>query len=316
MSLAHTLFHWLSESILQAYLEDCLDREVGQRSVDWYAWHIRRARDWLEAQPGYHALSTLDPLALAAYYRSTRDLATNTRYYMVSCLRSFGKWLVAHGLDENPVAALQRPRRKKKLPRVLPPAEVIRLLKVLQEEPLRESCLVLLALDTGLRAGELANLRRADVDFVRNQLTVYGGKGDKDRVVYYSKTTTAALGQLLASHAYPHVFVSQQSGTRAGAPLTANGINQMLRRLAARHGFAKLNPHLLRRTCGTEYHANGVDLDVVGDQLGHADVATTRDAYARLADERRRTIIEATSPVERLMADCGILVPDWPRPEG
>lgn len=318
--LSLSLINWLSESIIAAYLDDCRDRELAAKTVTWYQYHLQRARDWLENQPStsLHALGILDPAQLTAYYSSTRNLSTNTRRHMVAALRAFGSWLGNFGLS-NPAGCLNRPRKKKTLPQVLPPQEVQRLLQVLETEPLRERALCYLILDTGLRANECAHLRRDHLDLDAGQLLVRDGKGGKDRICFYSDTTASILSRYISTHTQPAVFVAAR---RPYHPLSADAIGRALRRLAARHNFRRLGPHLLRRTSGTEYHAAGVDLDTIGDQFGHEDLETTRDYYARLADDRRRSILRRASPVEHALGNvhtlsAAIPVPNWPtRPLG
>lgn len=306
-----TLPHWLATSIVEAYLDDCADRGLAAKTIDWYRWHLTRAIHWLHQAADYHSLDLLHPTGLRAYYRSTAGLAVTTRHYLVACLQAFGAWLQRdHHLD-NPAAGLKKPRLPKTMPHVLPPTDLARLLQVLDGEEPRERALVLLFLDAGLRVSELIHLTRRDLDLDAAQLWVRDGKGGKDRLVFYSEGTAAGLRAYLATHDNDEVFVSRRPGRPAG-PLTDNGVRQILRALADRHGFQDLRPHTLRRTCGTELAANGVDLSTIADQFGHEDIATTR-IYTRLADSRRREVLRRASPIQRHQP-AGIPVPDWPRP--
>jgi site-specific recombinase XerD len=314
--LSSDLLYWLSESVICAYIEDCLDRGLSDKTVEWYAWHLRRARDWLADEPSYTPLDLFSRDGVSAYFRSTRNtMANNSRVYMVNCLRTFGKWLAEFGMT-SPTAHLKRPRLEKSLPDVLAPAEVQRLIRHMAgpDAPVRERAVVYLLLDTGLRVSELAALRRFDIDLTDCKVIVRNGKGSKGRVAFFSVETATALADYLVTHDEPSVFVSERRG-RGLTPLTDNGIRQMLRRLAKSIGLERLSPHMLRRTCGTEYHAAGVDLDLIGDQFGHEHVSTTR-IYARLADTRRRDLLMEASPVSRALAASAVAVPDWPTGQG
>lgn len=292
-----SLVRWLADCLVEAYLDDRENVGLKPKTLDWYRWHLGRAQKWLEDAPEWHALDILTPEGLQAYYRSTRNLAKTTRRHMVAALQAFGAWLEKeHGLA-NPAKRLKKPRPTKELPKVLSPTELLRLLAVLDDESPRERALVLLFLDTGLRVSEVASLKRADVDVAAGQLTVRCGKGNKGRVVFFFVQCGNALAEYLATHDHEAVFVGERRG-RSPDPLTDNGIRQILRRLAARHGFTDLSPHTLRRTCGTELAANGVDLSTIADQLGHEEVTTTR-MYTRLADVRRREVLRRASPVDQ-----------------
>lgn len=302
--LAKALLWSLSEWIIEIYLVDCEDRGLSANTIKWYGWHLRRCRDWLDGQPRQHALGILDAGALAGYVRQTRKtdgqpLARSSKENMLAAMRAFGSWLKAHGAD-NPAAELPKMKKEKRLPAVLNHGEFGALLAALDggEVSLRDRALVLLLVDAGPRVSEAAALRREDLDLERGQVTIRGGKGGKDRVAFFSAETARCLREYLATHNRREVFLGE-SANHPGEPLRARGIRSALARLARRAGLRHLTPHLLRRTCGTELTANGVDEFSVADQFGHEDTSTTR-LYARLADERRRVVIQRASPVARL----------------
>jgi len=305
------LFAWLAAGIIEDYIDNCQDRGLAPKTVRWYRWHLERAAGWLAEQPGFVACDIVTDAGLLAYYRSCRHLAVSTRRNLVSAFRAFGGWLVRwHGYPENPAARLERPGKEQVLPRVVMPTDLARLLGELPTMTPRERALVLLILDGGLRVGECARLQRAHIELERQRLTVYAGKGHKDRVVYYFEHTAQALADYLASHDHAFVFVSEYVG-RPPAPMTPSGLRQILKRLARDHRYPDLRPHTLRRTCGTEILANGGDLSSVADHLGHEDVETAR-IYARLEDHRRQEVLRRASPVERGLERAPMLVENWP----
>jgi len=280
--------------IIEVYCRSCDERGLSVNTVSWYRWHLERGRDWLIASRGLcHACDFLTCEGVETYYRSTGDLSRNTRRYMVAAWRAFGTWLEGYGVA-SPAVGLVRPRVERRLPRVLSPADTVRLVACCESESRRERAIVLLLLDGGLRVEELCSLDRVDLDLLAGQVCVCSGKGGKGRVVFISERTCAAVGAYLAEHDCRAVFVAER---RPHNRLTPDGVRQLLQRLAARHGFEVLNPHLLRRTCGTRLVANGVDLSTVADQFGHADISTTR-IYARLADGLRRDVVRRASPVD------------------
>lgn len=293
------------ENLIEKYLDNCRDRGLAAKTVKWYGWHLRRCHAWLMA----NNRTTLDAGALAAYVHSCSNLAHSSRRYMIAALKAFGSWMARHGF-EDPAAGLVRLKADETLPPVLSPTEVERLLVALDEEPLRERALVYLFLDSGLRVSELVALERQDLDLQACQLRVRKGKGGRGRVVYFSQTTANALADYLATHDHPYVWLGVKIDAGEG-PLTDSGVRRALGRLARRHGFARLNPHTLRRTCGTEFAARGVNQQAVAGQLGHRSVTTT-SIYVQLAGDRQRNAILQASPVEHGLA---ILVTNWPMPD-
>jgi integrase len=253
---------------------------------------------------GYTAI---DAKSVAAYVRSCRNMALSSQQNMINALKAFGTWMMKQGL-KNPMKDLVRPKGSS-LPDVLEPTEVEQLLLALETEPCRERAIVYLLLDTGLRVSELAALERRDLDLYDCKLRVRKGKGNNDRVVYFSPTTAHIVAEYLETHQNPHVFMGQRIA-HPPAPLTPNGIGQALRRLAKRHGFERLNPPLFRHTCGTDLAAVNVGGSAIATHLGHKSVSTTTKIYISLANERQRNIIRQASPVEQHL---GLAVPDWPR---
>jgi site-specific recombinase XerD len=297
MTLSRQLLDWLARSIVVAYLDDCEDRGLKAKTIAWYGWHLERCQNWLAAEAGFSALDLVTADGLSAYFRSTRDLARNTRRHMVAALSAFGGWLAGYGL-ENPARGLRKPRAARRLPRALSADELGRLLAHLEREPSRERALVLLALDSGLRLAELAALRVEDVDLAAGRVRVNGGKGNQDRVAFIGSAAAMALGEYVGRRREGALFLAV-GGWHRGEGVSRDGMGQLVRRLSRRSGV-RFTAHVLRHTCATELSAAGVSLSVVADQLGHSSVSTTR-LYARLADERRREVVRSASPVDRLI---------------
>lgn len=79
--------------------------------------------------------------------------------------------------------------------------------------------------------------------------------------------------------------------TRFGRPIEPSTINRSLLVLARRAGLRNLHPHALRHSCATFLKAQGVDLIVIRDILGHSQLSVTADIYTHvLAPELREAI--------------------------
>ena len=148
----------------------------------------------------------------------------------------------------------------------------------------------------GLRRCEVLGLRLADIQVPERSLFVAEGKGGHQRVVPISNTFFVAVGDYLR-HERPRdadtdrVFVALKGPTR-GRPLTADGIDTILRGARDRAGLAKATCHQLRHTCLTRLREAGMELEAVQAQAGHVSIESTR-VYLHLtndwlADEYRR----------------------------
>lgn len=138
---------------------------------------------------------------------------------------------------------------------------------------------ILLGAHGGLRASEIVNLRRADVDFIREQVVVVKGKGGKSRVVPMTEPLKAALLALPERNGLTLIWARYIT------------LYETLKKVA---GFTRVEwrgIHALRHTAGTElYRATG-DLYVTAELLGHSDVNTTK-IYAHMAQDHLRAALK------------------------
>jgi site-specific recombinase XerD len=136
--------------------------------------------------------------------------------------------------------------------------------------------LVLLLYGSGLRLLEAPRLRVKDVDFARSQITVRGGKGDRDRVTMLP--TSLALD--LAKH-LDIVRDLHEADLRAGAGCRRHHLHESVLQRAVKaavrgNGIAKrATCHTFRHSFATHLLEDGSDIRTVQELLGHRDVTTT-----------------------------------------
>lgn len=140
----------------------------------------------------------------------------------------------------------------------------------------RDQLIIELALGTGLRVSELADLRVQDLYIKKGQhaLHVRNGKGGKDRVVQFSSKLKKLILEYLdyRKSDSPYLFPSKR-----GEQITRFGISQVFKQWAQRSGLpSHYSIHSLRHTYATNlYKASGYNLRLVQQQLGHSSVSTT-----------------------------------------
>jgi integrase/recombinase XerC len=177
---------------------------------------------------------------------------------------------------------VQQPRR---LPESLDAEEVAAFLADLSTH--RDRAMALGMLLGGLRAAEVRALRLADVDLGLRRLRVVG-KGGRERLVPVDRAFFAELAAYLrverpAGCLTPECFVVLR-GPTTGRAMTEAGLRRMFRTHRARSGAARVRPHRLRHTFGTELAAAGIDLLVLRELMGHASPETTA-GYVHLSFE-------------------------------
>jgi integrase len=205
-------------------------------------------------------------------------------------------------ISRNPADAVVPPRFRSKEMYVLNKEQVLDFLDAIQDH--RDYKLILTAVYTGLRKGELLGLRWADVDLkkntlnVRQQLQYISGQGimfktpkteKSRRQIPLMPIVAAALKQLKKEQAQEKlihgsdyedndlVFCSEN-----GRPLDPNVLGRRFRKLARKHGHPELRFHDLRHTCATLLLAAGVDAKKVQEIMGHESISTTLDIYGHV----------------------------------
>jgi len=232
-------------------------------------------------------------------------LAPSTVARRASAVRTYFRHLVLIGTrSENPAASLQLPRRPRRLPRALSPAETERLIDAsvgTTPRSLRDRALVELLYGAGLRVSEAVGLEKNGVD-VEERIVRVLGKGGKERLVPLGRPAAEAVRRYLAlgrphlDRRYrPELFLNARGG-----PLTRAGAFLILRRLAEKAGLEpeRVHPHLLRHSFATHLLEGGADLRSVQEMLGHADLGTT-ERYTHISDRRRREVYFQSHPHAR-----------------
>ena len=218
--------------------------------------------------------------------------------------RAFFSWLTRHDLiPSNPFAKIQNIKVPQKLVRPLTPNEVSQLLAARDRSTLkgaRDRPLVLLLLDTGLRASELVNLDLSDVDFDRDRLHIRHGKGMKQRVARLGEKPKRALLHYIED--FRGAGVGPLLRTCRGLRLTRTALRGILARLGADAGVSGVHPHRFRHTFATwciENEAREID---VQNLLGHSTSAMMRRYTATYNAEQAAVAHARFSPADRLSA--------------
>jgi site-specific recombinase XerD len=262
----------------------------------------------------------VEPLLLRRFLalQRTRGLAGASIARKASALRAGFRFLARRGLvPDNPAAGLGVPRGPKRLPVVLKPREVDRLLAgpdPVDPVGLRDRAILELLYATGIRVGELCGLRLGDVDLTADTVLVLG-KGAKQRIVPFGEPARAALLDYLVKGRVAMLpgtvrpatatATSRQNAkadqdalffNRRRRPMTQRDVRGMLERYRVAAGApAGTSPHTLRHSYATHLLEGGADLRSVQELLGHVALTTTQ-TYTHVSNERLRRVYEQAHP--------------------
>ncbi len=295
--------------VVEEYLAALRVAGRSPRTIEWYRANLAEFIRFLEREGPAATVADLQPAGvrhwLLALNARPTALAPSSLAGRVRTVKAFGTWVAAElDLPANPVRSVPIPRIPDQLVPSLRDHEIARLIQAAAESrhPQRDTALILLMIDTGIRLSEVAALRVADVDLIEGRCRVMG-KGRRERLVPIGRRTRKALRGWAAARR-PAVTASSPlfTGPR-GSPLSPRGVHQLVRRLARHAGIeTRCSPHVLRHTFARAFLTNGGDVFSLQRILGHSprSIQVTR-RYVDLLDEDLRAVHRVASPVDRLV---------------
>lgn len=198
-------------------------------------------------------------------------------------------WFRKHGIiTANPVEAVPIKKERK------PPIDY---LKGVEIEQLRLACyntreraLMEFLLSTGVRIGEVPQIRREDIDWNTGEIVIYAHKTSDYRTVYLNDVAKVHLGKYLDSRK----DTSEALFARVRAPYSTvheDGLRLIISQLGEKAGLKRrVYPHLFRKTMATMLRGKDCAIEDIQQMLGHKEPSTTMGFYAAASKERLRQV--------------------------
>ena len=230
--------------------------------------------------------------AFLVYCKNERSNGSAARARKASTLRIFFKYLHSHlgVIPSNPAALLETPKLKKSLPRYLTLEESISLLNSVDgPNKERDYCILTFFLNCGMRLSELCGINLTDIggDGALRLL----GKGNKERIIFLNKACIDALNAYLIVRPREGIPPSQANAlfiSRNKKRLSNKTVQHLVNVYLDKAGLEGrgFSTHKLRHTAATlMYQEGGVDVRVLKDILGHANLGTTQ-IYTHVASKQ------------------------------
>lgn len=281
-----------------------VERRYSAYTVQAYEQDLREFCSFLKCSPETWdaSVTTSDDVRQWLVVMLDNGLSARSVRRKLSSLRSYYKFLLRLGkTDKDITRSVIAPKMHKPLPVFFKESEMEQ--AELQMEwgsdftSLRDSLIIEMLYETGMRRAELLRLTDADIDFPQGHVRVFG-KRNKERIIPFGERLSSMLRTYIASRNetfpeksgtdYPVLLVGDK-----GAPLAPSALYRIVcARMGEVSSLKKHSPHVLRHTFATAMLNNGADINTIKDLLGHASLAATQvythTTFEQLRDEYRK----------------------------
>lgn len=193
-------------------------------------------------------------------------------------------------MDRNPVSMIRKPKENPGRVRFLSDSERVALLNACRESLCEElHDIVIIAITTGLRRGELLGLRWGNVDFQRVQLTVRESKNDETRTVPIAGPCLECL-KLRSKIRRIDTDLVFPSPHMVGNNVKPLNVGPAFKRAVAEAGLVDLKFHDLRHTCASYLAMNGATSHEIAAVLGHKTLAMVK-RYSHLSEQHTSGVV-------------------------
>lgn len=244
----------------------------------------------------FASVSATEIYDFLSYAGNARKNSSRARARKLSTIKQFYKYCTAKMMlfENNPAINIESPKISKTLPKHLSVNESIDLLSSVAADENsktreRDYCILTIFLNCGLRLSELVGISITDIDKEMRSMRVIG-KGNKERIVYLNDACRSAITLYLPIRMKTP---AKQKGEAAlflsgqGKRISVKTVQWMVKKYLGEAGleYKSYSTHKLRHTAATLMYQSGeVDIRVLKDILGHAQLNTTQ-IYTHVSNE-------------------------------
>lgn len=283
------------------------EKNYSSHTVLSYRIDLLQFCEFLRINPEEFAPSRIHPATIQQWVLGLMKTDTSARTISrkISTLKSFWRYLMLHKLSEkNPTSKIILPKTKKTIPAFYKQSEMEQAIHSFDElksfKDVRNSTIIRLFYETGIRVSELISLRDNDFNIAAKELKVTG-KRNKQRIVPLGDDVCKQLSRYLEVRNYEVELFSDKLFVREnGQAMYSKAVyNIVHERMPLFATLYKQSPHVLRHTFATTLMNNGADINAVKDLLGHSSLAATQ-VYTHVNFSEIKDIYKQTHPREAI----------------
>lgn len=301
---------YLLSKTIEGYILSLGARRLSPNTIEDYSRTLAKFTSFLKDDL---PVGEITQRHVESFLASHPQLSNKTLLNYYVGLSSFWTWLVAEELTSiHIVRKLKPPKMERKEVVPFTETEVKAILSALNRSKIyrrdgrnvdhalgsfeRNRAILLLLLDTGIRASELCDLKVEDVDNRNHRIFVRHGKGMKERMLPFSPRTGQMIWRYLASRKDTRpedpLFLSKLDHT-----MDRRKLSEMFRKIGIRAGVPNVHPHRFRHTFAIQYLRNGGNVYTLQAMLGHSTLESVR-IYLKIAQVDLDQMHRRASPVD------------------
>ena len=282
-----------SEFIAKKYLPDAKSKKSYERELSLLNL-------WILPVLGDKPINKISPFDIEKIKHNmmAKGLSNRSVLYAIAVVKHSLNRAIDWGIlnSVNPATKVKTPKVNNRRVRFLSVEEANALLNEVKKRSQQTYEICLLSLHTGMRAGEIFNLKFQDLDFKNRLIYIRNPKNGEDRVSYMDDDVYEMLS---VKDGKPDEYVFKTSTGKKIDSISRTFL-RAVKRLGLNDGITspkeKVVFHTLRHTFASWLAINGVSLYTIKELLGHKSITMT-ERYSHLSNETRRKAIETLSKV-------------------
>jgi integrase/recombinase XerD len=295
-------------SVIQNFLRSRKAKGFAPGTLRFYHQNMQLFQRFVE-QRSINFVEEINSLVLDDYmtWMTETGHKDGGKYMAYRTLKTFIRWYIVSYEPEgyrDPFLGYRGPKKSKLILDPVPVESVEAMLKACPVGTFvgdRDKAILMVLIDTGLRANELVQINMEDLSIDSGKIMIEHGKGDKKRVVFFGEKTRKALRRYLRwrGDAVPeHPLFSLTNGER----VSYWSLRDMVEDRAKQAGVPHASLHSFRRGFALYSLQNGMDVYSLQHLMGHADLQVLRH-YLKQSEQDLKIAHMRNSPMDRMKDD-------------
>ena len=272
--------------LIQQYYASLSIEGKRKKTIERYMSQLKTMIDWIKKP--LRDITTEDIRYYLAIYQQQRKVSNTTLDGMRKCICAFFSWAeFSEYIDKSPARRIKGIKHDTVPEPALTSGEIEKAMIHCHTD--RDKAIINFMYETGARVSEVSNVKLDDIDFKENTVVLHG-KGNKDRVAFFTDKSLLYIGEYIKSRKSNSSILFE---SKRGGALTNSGIQSMIRKLGEESEIEHLHPHRFRVSRITHLVDRGMPLQDVQELAGHSDINTTRRYYRNTVNNIKNSYMRA-----------------------